>query len=202
MEFRLTYEGPLRPSNKGRKNGAQEQMKEHKHHIRQALHKQLAQLWHDHPNLMDWSEDATINGRSMSERLGDDYASFGFRWSPLVVEKMFVLCAIDILMLRRDAPGNLIQSSDIDNRLKTLFDALKRPRNKQELPDAAVATTHQNPFFVLLEDDGLISKVSVETDRLLEAPPSHVTEKHYVKLVMHVRLHPAKSTLDNHHLVS
>ncbi len=202
MEFRLTYEGPLRPSNKGRKKGTQEQMKAHKHEIRQALHKQLAQLWYDHPNLMDWTEDANINGRSMSERLGDDYALFGFRWSPLVVEKMFVLCAIDILMLRRDAPGNLIQSSDIDNRLKTLFDALKRPRNRQELPDSAVAATDQNPFFILLEDDGLISKVSVETDRLLEPPPSHGAEQHYVKLVMHVRLHAAKSTLDNHHLVS
>ena len=202
MEFRLIYEGPLRPTNKGRKQATQMQMRQHKHDIRQKIHSQLAQLWLDHPNLTEWTEDAQIDGRSMSERIGDDYAAFGFRWSPLVLERMFVLCAINILMLRRDAPGKLVQSSDIDNRLKTLFDALKRPRNKQELPEGVIPTGDQDPFFVLLEDDGLISKVSVETDRLLEPVPAHMTENHYVKMLIHVRLHSAKSTLDNLHLVS
>jgi hypothetical protein len=73
-------------------------------------------------------------------------------------------------MLRAEAPGRIIVGrGDIDNRLKTLFDALRAPTSKQEIKEGARATSADDPLYVLLEDD-LITRASVETDRWLNAP--------------------------------
>jgi hypothetical protein len=46
-------------------------------------------------------------------------------------------------------------------------------------------------FYCLLENDKLISKVSVETDILLQdLPPPHVPDEHDARLVITVRLRP------------
>ena len=63
----------------------------------------------------------------------------------------------------------MTQCGDIDNRLKTLFDALRAPKNATEIPKGAVPGPDEDPFFCLLEDDALITAVSVETERLLTA---------------------------------
>ena len=59
--------------------------------------------------------------------------------------------------------------SDLDNRVKTLIDALKIPK-KRELPDKAAPdlARDEDPFYVLLEDDSLVTHLSVETDVLLD----------------------------------
>jgi hypothetical protein len=89
-------------------------------------------------------------------------------------------------MLRPEPPGSILtQAGDIDNRLKTLFDALKVPAEPDALPSNDNPKEDEKPFFCLLEDDNLITKISVETDRLLEqcSGPSeavlliHVTTK-------------------------
>lgn len=51
---------------------------------------------------------------------------------------------------------------DIDNRLKTLFDALRLPNQTNELVGYDNPAPDENPFFCLLEDDSLITHVSVE----------------------------------------
>jgi hypothetical protein len=51
--------------------------------------------------------------------------------------------------------------------LKTLFDALRIPREKKEIPEGDIAGDNENLFFCLLEDDNLITKVAIATDRLL-----------------------------------
>ena len=72
-------------------------------------------------------------------------------------------------MLRPEPPGSIItQGGDIDNRLKTLFDALKVPKESLAIPPEDKPKDVETPFFCLLEDDNLITKVSVVTDRLLE----------------------------------
>jgi hypothetical protein len=60
-------------------------------------------------------------------------------------------CGLDILFLRRDMPGvPLIHSGgDIDNRLKTLFDALKIPESCAEIENYT-KEADEDPFFVLL----------------------------------------------------
>ena len=50
---------------------------------------------------------------------------------PLVTREMDVVAELSIIMLRPEIPGQLVtQGGDIDNRLKTLFDALTMLRHK------------------------------------------------------------------------
>jgi hypothetical protein len=56
---------------------------------------------------------------------------------------------------------------DIDNRLKVLLDGLRMPKSVSELGGIDIDPTEENPFFVLLEDDQLITRISVTTDTLL-----------------------------------
>jgi hypothetical protein len=84
----------------------------------------------------------------------------------LVIEELSLSCRLDILFLRSDRAGSLIKSGDIDNRLKTLFDALRMPESKAELGGYEKPIDDEDPFFVLLQDDKLITHISVETDVL------------------------------------
>jgi hypothetical protein len=64
--------------------------------------------------------------------------------------------------------GQIIRrGGDIDNRLKTLLDALTAP-DQNQAPDGNPNPGTQ-PFFCLLEDDKLITGLSVKTDQLLVA---------------------------------
>jgi hypothetical protein len=71
-----------------------------------------------------------------------------------------------ILFLRPGDPGSLIgQGGDLDNRLKVLFDGLRMPTQGEMVGDEDI---QEEPLYCLLEDDGLISALSVRTDRLLQ----------------------------------
>jgi len=77
-------------------------------------------------------------------------------------------CALEITFLRREKPGSIIQhGGDLDNRLKTLFDALRMPQSDAEL-GGIVPETENARVFCLLEDDALITRMSVNTQQLLE----------------------------------
>jgi len=94
-----------------------------------------------------------------------------------------------ITLLQPRAPGGIFSpSGDIDNRLKTLFDALARPRHAQDVPGQWKPGPGEEPVCCLLEDDSLIKRISVDTDELL-APqsPSHV------KLFIGVRIQTART---------
>jgi hypothetical protein len=65
----------------------------------------------------------------------------------------------------------LIQSADIDARLKMLFDALKVPNDAGQLGGYQQPEQDEDPFCCLLEDDQLITHVSVKTGVLLEPTP-------------------------------
>jgi hypothetical protein len=99
----------------------------------------------------------------------------------------------NITILRPEPPGAIItQSGDIDNRLKTLFDGLKIP-TIGELPSGDGPMSGETPFYCLLEDDNLITRISVTTERLLE--PSKDTA--YVELLIRVKTKPTRVTLGN-----
>ena len=84
---------------------------------------------------------------------------------------------MDILFLRQEDPGSLVlQGGDIDGRIKTLFDALRKP-------DADVAARYPqkyDPIYCLLESDTLISGFDVDTDRLLSPQTAEESEAHLV----------------------
>ena len=55
---------------------------------------------------------------------------------------------------------------DLDNRLKTLFDGLRRPISPNEIPAGAAPLDDEKPFHCLLSDDALVSHVNVETRQI------------------------------------
>ena len=80
-----------------------------------------------------------------------------------------------------------------------MFDALRLPRDKSELDVYTKPEADEDPFFCLLEDDSVITKISVETDTLLEpaATPNFVND---ARLVITVNIHPIKLTTANMNL--
>ncbi len=111
----------------------------------------------------------------------------GFVFLPLARERFCVRCSLDVLFLRREKPGHVFMRGDIDNRLKTLFDALQMPHNGQEI-GSQIPSSEEEPFFVLLEDDEMIANVSVTTDRLLDFPAQEQNNRDYAVLVINVKL--------------
>jgi len=105
-----------------------------------------------------------------------------FEFLPLVSKRLELMATLDILMLRPEPPGQILsQGGDIDNRLKTLLDALQMPRAEQISPTDQ-PKVDEVPFYCLLEDDHLITSLRVTTDRLLDCPVGG-TE---VLLIIHV----------------
>jgi len=145
-----------------------------KHAIRRALHPQLKEAWDQFPFL-----------KRNIDHFAEQYKYNGFRFVPLVSAQQAHHCRLDILFLRRDAPGNLIRSGgDIDNRIKVLFDGLKMVKSPADL-GGATPQQGEDPFFCLVEDDSLITEVKITTDRLLTpfVPGGNI---HDVALVIHV----------------
>ena len=88
-------------------------------------------------------------------------------------------------------PGRLIQAGDIDNRIKTLIDALRMPgMNGSELRGNETPLDGEDPFYVLLEDDKMVSSFSVESDDLLDPTESQTADNRRVRLVVTVTLRP------------
>jgi hypothetical protein len=157
MEFRLTYRGPL----KG--NAAKSS---DKHELRLYFHKQLEKLWDQEPlkNKQAFLNPNPPKGKtSLIEKIEK------YQFAPIISPKLHLFAELEILFMRSEPKGFLItDGGDIDNRLKTLLDGLRRPRNRQEIPSGDTDIDMPNPLFCLLEDDSLVTKVSVTADQLLE----------------------------------
>jgi hypothetical protein len=202
MKFTLTFEGDLPPNGGVREKWA----------IRSQFHPQLVELWQIHPNLrslqrnpyvptassfwhVEWHH--SVNPPSAptvpsdpSINLCEPVERGQRKFLPLVRERIALKCGLKILFLRKEDTGRIYQGGDLDNRLKTLFDALSVPQNEQVVPTASIA----DPIYCLLEDDGLITAVNVETHRLLARPSA---SKHQVLLVVEVDIGITQSRLYN-----
>lgn len=161
MQFTLYYRGRLR-SNANPSD---------KHNLRQHFHHQLKRLW-TQPPLSGYVRMLLPERRSdlgTPVEISIIQELHGFEFAPLVCEKIALVAELQIQMLWPQAPGAIVsQGGDIDNRLKTLFDSLKMPSEATALPKGAGPQPGERPFYCLLEDDRLITRVDVETDRLLE----------------------------------
>jgi hypothetical protein len=131
------------------------------------------------------------------ETIADQHRKWGYRFVPLVTEYLNLLCGLDILFLRPEDPGKLVQGGDIDNRLKTLFDALRMPHEQSELGGYDSPSDGEDPFFCLLRDDSLISNVSVDTDSLLEPVQESKYQANDARLVITVKIRPQQLDIDN-----
>jgi hypothetical protein len=157
LQFRLLYEGPI-PPRKSIKVGDIQKM-------RMALHPQIQALWQFQPlsDCRKWLREKCAQGDiAIWER------SNNVLFSPLITQKNNLACELDITLLRQQSPGQLLgEGGDIDNRLKTLFDALRKPSTQEAQQAQIVERDDNDPIHCLLQDDSLVTKVSVETDRLL-----------------------------------
>lgn len=182
MRLMLHYRGALRAS-----GGTV-----HKHDLRRLFHAQMKTLWGQRP-LSEQPELLQPRGRegdySLLRPLG------GFTFVPLITAEMNVVAELSVALLRPEPPGGLItQGGDLDNRLKTLFDALTMPRHLNALPPGGAPEPDQTPFFCLLEDDNLVIAVSMRTEQLLEPD----VDPALVDVSIHVRTRVTRPTMGNH----
>ena len=181
MRLMLHYRGALRASGG----------KKHKHDLRRLFHAQLKSLWGQRP----LSEEPEL----LQPRRREGHYSLlrplgGFTFVPLITAEMNVVAELSVTLLRPEPPGGLLtQGGDIDNRLKTLFDALTMPRHLNALSAGAAPEPDQTPFFCLLEDDNLVIAVEVRTEQLLEP----AVDPALVDVSIYVRTRVTRPTLGN-----
>ena len=113
---------------------------EDKRAIRACLHPQLSELGKLHRVLTNLTLQAipTIDSggqevyKSRLDELADKYTHLDRGFVPLINQHYGLSCTLDILLLRREQPGRVVmQSGDIDNRIKTLFDGLRMPNTRR-----------------------------------------------------------------------
>ena len=194
MEFRLTYAGRLLAHTENVRKRARSL---HVHDIRKEFHKQLKVLWFSHPVLGEIREHGSsvfLYVGSGAPPLNQVFKHDGFNWQPMVTEANGLICKVEMLMLREGQPGKAL--FDLDNRLKTVFDALRMAHGPDELgarteSGQVTPSSDEDPFYVVLQDDRLITHLAVTTDTLLEPVPG-VPSKEAVRLVVDVTIRPYK----------
>jgi hypothetical protein len=168
LELTLYYRGELASGRTDR---------EHKHAIRCCFHDQLSIAAAQPP----------LHGVGVAKR---EIRKFHF--AAIVCDELKLVAELHVVLLRPGPPGYIVRGGDIDNRMKTLFDSLSVPQ-ENALPDGALPSANQDPFWCLLEDDSRITKVSVETHSLFEEPKL----RNEVVLLVHVRMRATQSSWDN-----
>jgi hypothetical protein len=187
MQFRLTYRGDLR--------GSASSDVRHLHTLRLHFHRQMAELWRQPPLNADYSQSWLSRARN-----GGDYGvleeRLGRRFAALISTGNDLICGLDIVLLRRAPPGAVVRDGgDLDNRLKTLLDALRIP-DVGQVPLDWQPSADENPLMCLLSDDKLVTSLSVTTDRLLD-PEVHGHRELEVALMILVTVKGALVTMGN-----
>ena len=113
------------------------------------------------------SKEESIN--KAFAHIGNNWNRSGYQCVPLVTQEQVLRCSLDILLLRPEEDKYIFTQGDIDGQVKTLFDALRIPKNFDEAGQTTPGPD-ETPFFCLLEDDRLISEVRVIADHLLLLP--------------------------------
>ncbi|MEM7654419.1 MAG: hypothetical protein AAF220_14765 [Pseudomonadota bacterium] len=192
MQFRLVFEGRLR---------SRQSLKVADIHVlRRHFHEQLEQVW----TQTQYREIADLrrfpDGR---DDLGVYEKRDGLTFCPLITERLHLISHIHLLYLRPQQPGKLIYSGgDIDNRLKTLFDALRIPSDDEARQSIDDRENFPQPLYCLLQDDQLITGIEVETDRLLDSR-GHDNKGNPISLIiLTVTVKATKLTPENMGLVA
>lgn len=188
VNFRLTYDGPLKAASQS------DTRRLEKHAIRRVFNKQLWALY----DSRDGAAFLDAEFKSLGEAEFPRIARGPFRFVALVREKLNLVCDLDILFLRRENPGQLIVGGgDLDNRIKVLFDALRIPQDENEIRGLSPQDDDEHLTFICLtEDDKLITGFRLTTDRLLE-PASSEAAQNDVRLIINVEVKATNLTPEN-----
>ncbi|MBF0554405.1 MAG: hypothetical protein HQK96_07555 [Nitrospirae bacterium] len=215
MEFTLRYYGNIRNELKT-KAGPEE-----KHNIRIQFHPQIKELWgyeplslvpeylndkHDEEYIKNLSgpiidpgtfDNSQKTGYIIKRNTLKDGNSYWF--APLICKPLRLYAELDITYLgaQDHMTPTVIRGGDIDNKLKVLFDGLRYPSDNNLIPNGLSPISEDDPIHCLLEDDSLIRKITVSTDRLLDA-----ADKDYVMILIKVKVKSTIITPGNMPLVS
>ncbi len=202
MEFRLTYAGPIKATQHDPREGERSKHVDNKHHIRKHFHAQLRRYWDQAleeqtsgPHFVTLNRGRALPIAKTKKALAARHALHGFNFVPLVTAELRLLCSLDILFFRPEKPGAAVWAGDLDNRLKTPLDAPRIPGPGENYSERKPGPDEQ-PFVVLLEDDNLVTRFAVETDRLLE-PVEGSFDIPGARLVITVRIRPYELNFDN-----
>ncbi len=161
------------------------------HKIRQQLHPQIKRLW-------DFAPFAETTRWLNPEPASGDYGLLEpvaqMVFAPIISKRIHVVSELDIVFLRQQAPGQLIsEGGDIDNRVKTLLDALRMPSKAEVQQLGEVTRSDPTPMHCLLQDDALVTRVSIETDRLLR----NASDPHEMVAIIQVKIRASRVTIGN-----
>jgi len=151
MKFKLLYFGELRINPKRRA--------QHITDIRMQFHPQLKKLL-EHPpwtNLAKYMMPGATKSPISTRHIN------GIDFNPIITPNLKLLAELDIQLLHPEIVG--VARSDIDNRMKTLLDALRCPQNEHEAGENTPRDI--GPIYTLLDDDHMVTKLSVNTSHLL-----------------------------------
>jgi hypothetical protein len=211
MELTLRFRGELPAATKSNARVLD------KHRIRKDLHNQLAVFWAQHRSLVDINKD--LKGLQITKRARGvfdvdrpiigmknffwRYPLCGYDFIPLVTHVHELHCHLDIRVYRRlDQRGILFEGGDLDNRLKTFFDALRVPAEPSQIPeelDTPEMEFHTKEWphmFCLLDDDKAIKKLSIQSLKMLTPIPENCEHpENYTEMDIDVNITPASSAI-------
>jgi hypothetical protein len=174
MKFWLTYEGDLHAAGNA----------ERKQAIRRQFRPQLAQLYEVDPVLQVWVRQHEAGMLSPIADFAVKDRPFQFR--PLVRIRENMTATLKILLLEHEyRPLIRARKGDLDNRVKTLVDALRMPDLPQEISATDKPRQSETPFHCLLETDALVRGICVETGKLL-TPCTQGEGRKYVRATIEV----------------
>ena len=187
VNFRLTYDGPLKAASQS------DTRRNDKHRMRCVFSRQLFNLFGNRDVLTELLNENLSSVMDTFRR----YKRGCFLCFPIVRSDLHLVCDLDILFLRRENPGSLISAGDLDNRIKVLFDALRVPQDDNEVRDLKPESGEEEQLLVCLtEDDKLITGFCCRTDQLLE-PADSEAQTNNVRLIINVEVKATKLTWEN-----
>lgn len=151
MKFKLLYVGDILTNPKKRA--------QHIADIRMQFHPQLKKLIKFSPwnNLAKYMVPDPTKSPIITRHIG------GIDWNPIITPNLKMIAELDILLMHPEIVG--IPHSDIDNRVKTILDGLRCPQNEHEIGQNTPRDI--GPIYTLLDDDHLVTKLTVNTSHLL-----------------------------------
>lgn len=198
MKLQLVYSGPLPSRGQDPGSGKFDGKAGRIHEIRRQFHPQLKHFWETSSYLQKTAAPTEMShmspigasefiwggykkeGIPLVQHVADNFKENGYRFAPLVCEEWSLSCDLHILFLRRDPPGAVVHHGDLDNRLKSLIDGLRKPNGANEVREHPTPGAEEDPFYVLLQDDKLITGFRVETGVLLTPPATNGDDCHII----------------------
>jgi hypothetical protein len=200
VELTLRYKGPLAAA------GANSRVRE-KHEIREELGKQLAAYWEQSKSLKElFARGQALQVAELQKdqfvvpRPLKDGTKFWWRWPlsgynfvPLVTQVQEVHVELRMRLYRKNQ-GIIFEGGDLDNRLKTFFDALQVPKDPSQVPKGPESSQPSEKWptiFCLMDDDNLVTTLTIESFKLFtKIPAEYESMQNYVELDLDVIIHP------------